>query len=644
MHMYDSIDTRIPSTEILSSIEDVMGTHLVSLTEETDSSKITAVHSPMEAYRSYLKSKYLELTMPDYGKWPHLPSRKYVNLTIIEKEWLSPMEVEQNVKALTSGNVDKIRHRGGITFADIATPNRKGVLPKFVLVEGAPGVGKSTFAWKACRKWAKGKIFKEYDLVILIRLRDEYVRKARCLGDLIQYPCDQTVQQKVVEEIIKTGGNRVLLLLEGYDELPASLQQEGSLLRDVTKGYKLNQATVIITSQHWASQPFLLPHHLSQRPLSQHLEILGFARKDIDDYLLVTLKVEPSILHEMRRYLSLFPHIHNTMYIPLNCAIVTQVYRCSKRMKSQIPTTMTELYSSLIRSLLLRHICSLPEYTDKCPELESLRMIPPCIKEDFMKLAQLACKGNRNQQYIFAENEIPSGLNTLGLMQSTMELYVDRGARKSFNFLHLTIQDFLTAYYLSTFSLSIQVELIVTGQSYQQEATLFRFLAGLSPLALQNTLLVSKAEELKLESEDIYRLFEAKLQLSMKCVTVDSSNETNPFYYYILSLVIARSSCKWHINIKGEKETIRMFVSGILSGTFESEVTLSISCHALEITEVFKIAPNAHKKEFDETKLANFSSKFDAVYKRHISEYNFGFYLLFRELFKDGSLKVEGKH
>ena len=30
---------------------------------------------------------------------------------------------------------------------------------RIVVVQGVPGIGKSTFSWKFCRQWAKGKIY-----------------------------------------------------------------------------------------------------------------------------------------------------------------------------------------------------------------------------------------------------------------------------------------------------------------------------------------------------------------------------------------------------------------------------------------------------------------------------------------------------
>jgi Cdc6-like AAA superfamily ATPase len=135
----------------------------------------------MEVYKSYLKAKYLERKMPHYGKWPpDLPTEKYINMSVIEKR----KHTVDDSKAFTYGNIDAVKRKSDIAFKDTARPTRDGVMPKFVLVEGAPGVGKTTFAWEACRKWAEGEILEDFDLVILVRFRDTTVRSAKCLGDL----------------------------------------------------------------------------------------------------------------------------------------------------------------------------------------------------------------------------------------------------------------------------------------------------------------------------------------------------------------------------------------------------------------------------------------------------------------------------
>ena len=173
------------------------------------------------------------------------------------------------------------------------------------------------------------------------------------------------------------------------------------------------------------------------------------------------------------------------MYIPLNCAIVLEVYRNSKEENSLVPKTMTELYSSLICSLLLRYVCDLPKYQDEVVSLD-LQHLPACIKRHFDSLAEIAYQGihMKNQQIIFPGKELPIDFNDLGLMQSWTELYV--GATKSYNFLHLTIQEYLAAYHISTLSENEQVKMFTC--SSDDFEMVVKFLAGLSPTSLEKAL------------------------------------------------------------------------------------------------------------------------------------------------------------
>ena len=569
-----------------------------------------------EIYKSYLKSKYLEKKMPDYGKWPKSTSKKFINIATIQKNCDLSEEVKS--KALTYGDVRKINRKGSITFDALATLNEEGVLPKFVLVEGAPGVGKSTFAWEACRKWANGEILQDYELVILIRLRDESVRKAKCLEDLIQYPRDTSTREMVIDEVIKTGGKGVLLLLEGYDELPSSLQAKESLFRQVINGRQFCEGTVLVTSRHWASEPFLLPNYSTERPVAQHIEILGFTRENIHEYLSNMLTDEPSLFADLQQYLEAYPHIHSMMYIPLNCAIVLEVYRKSKRQSLPFPTTMTELYYSLICCLLLRHIGDLPEYKDKRIKLNKINELPQPLKVHFNILTKLAYEGicNNNQQIIFTEEDIlaehdislANDSQTLGLMQTATELYFITGARKTFNFLHLTIQEFLAAYHILSFTTDDQIKWIrdnISDEDFEylklnNKKTVLQFLAGLSPKAYETVLdVVSSTKILELTRESIWMLFEAKLLLSDRDVAVDHNvmkDLPHAYLVYMLGSIIARSShsCRWDVQIYDFRDTIQMFERGIGIKKVESKLIILRLSIAKDFQRLSKLCSTVH--------------------------------------------------
>lgn len=73
------------------------------------------------------------------------------------------------------------------------------------------------------------------------------------------------------------------------------------------------------------------------------------------------------------------------------------------------------------------------------------------------ELARIAYEGIlHEQQVIFSD--LPEHFETLGLMQCDLELYADEGVAVSYNFLHLTMQEYLAAFHLSQQPLKKQIE------------------------------------------------------------------------------------------------------------------------------------------------------------------------------------------
>ena len=105
-------------------------------------------------------------------------------------------------------------------------------LEKVILVEGAPGVGKSTFAWEFCRRWERGEIAQQYDLVLLLPLRDKNISQAKCLKYLICHYSEE-VRDAVVSELESCLGVNVLFILEGYDELHDECRHQPSLFLEL---------------------------------------------------------------------------------------------------------------------------------------------------------------------------------------------------------------------------------------------------------------------------------------------------------------------------------------------------------------------------------------------------------------------------
>ena len=568
--------------------------------------------SSITAYASYLKDIYLRQKFPTYGKWPPNPTKRFINLALIKKQRMSKEKMDHFMKQTIRGDIDDIVYEKESMSLEEIGKVKGSTLPKYILVEGAPGVGKSTFAWKLCRKWSKGKILQQYKLVVLLRLRDKGVREAKTVSDLFHY-YNHSIQQTVVEEIQSTGGREVLLLFEGYDELPAKLRISSSIFLEVINGREMPLATVLITSRPSASGTL---YEECRDYIYQHVEILGFTRENIESYLESTIGDDPSLLQGLQQYLMYYPHIMSMLYIPLNCAIVVEVYRVNKRDKSLIPKTWTDLYSSLLRSLLLRYLDDHPGHQRKSWNSNNFCDLPTDVYQQLCELGRIAYEGIlQDQQVIFSD--LPSDFNSLGLMQCVPELYVGEVAAESFNFLHLTIQEYMAALHLSEQPIKIQVELfqnyicslhmIMTEKNGHRFRTVVRFLAGLRKFvhypSFSIRLLLSyhyhgtsmstshdgMSSRLQISLDGLHWLFEAQdinnicETIQITVMTAKLSGRLTSLDCFVLGYCVSHSNCTWEINLSrcaiGDEEA-EMFIQG----TMEGEATHSGYISEMNIT------------------------------------------------------------
>ena len=209
--------------------------------------------SPMDAFVHYIKIGYKQCEIEknlNVVKWPPTPSNVFINLACIDWESvLSKEEADEYTRAMVEdGNVDVImKRKRKIDFEDIAGDLPAPNTPKrIVLVEGAPGVGKSTFAWEFCRRWERGEIAQQYKLVLLLRLRDDRMSRAKSLRDLIYHPSEDTCHFTV--ELVDCLGVNTLIILEGFDELPDPQHREPSIFLQLILDQLLPLATILATS------------------------------------------------------------------------------------------------------------------------------------------------------------------------------------------------------------------------------------------------------------------------------------------------------------------------------------------------------------------------------------------------------------
>ena len=368
-----------------------------------------------------------------------------------------------------------------------------------ILVEGSPGIGKTMLSWELCRQWAEGKMLQDRGIVLMLQLRKKRVREAKDLSDLFHHDND-SIKREVKDHVTSVDGRGVFLVLEGYDELSEDHRTDGSILNQLLIGECLPRASIMVTSRPLASDSLSSEFRKS---IDQHIEVVGFNDDDIKAYVEIACQKCPKILPDFKSYIESNPFVSSIMYIPLQCAIITGLYIekwTKNKGKAYAPTTLTQLYTDVLLSSLIRYIKDHPDYSKCKKKMEELSDMPSEVQKQFWKLSQLAAEGLEKKQFIF--DSIPC--DHMGLMQSAEEDLIV-GSTVSYCFLHLTLQEYLAALHWSRMGSEDMVRLVNETSLFPLD-TLVRdgitagyfwpalyFLSGLTKLSLVPIELLNKS-------------------------------------------------------------------------------------------------------------------------------------------------------
>ena len=363
--------------------------------------------TPVKKYGGYLRELYTS-ERPLVGVGPPTPTEKILpfKLARIEKEKIDLQHADHFTKRYIRGDLDDVDYSNGIVYKK--SPMKLSELNchgrdshQVVLLEGAPGVGKTTFSWEFCRKWGKGEILQDHSLLLLLPLRDNNLKEAKTLSDLFYHP-NPELQQAVVQEVTSNQGKGVVVWLEAWDELDDKRREEASVFLDLIHGRILPLATVFVTSRPWASE------HLREKcghRISQHVEILASAKDQIEHYISkAEAEAQPSsFATKFTDYLSSNPAIRAAMYTPVTAKMSAEVFAWSQLTESPPPTTMTELFTTFTLKTLVGYLSTHPLYRKQQLKVTSFSDLPPDVYKQFLGLCRMAYEGILNwQQLVFS--------------------------------------------------------------------------------------------------------------------------------------------------------------------------------------------------------------------------------------------------
>ena len=440
-------------------------------------------------YKKYLQSYYNARALAPADKYLPTLHSPYINLAMISRGRHDRSERDEFTLKTLHGGVDQIlESKSPINIEDLLSSGSSGKPVRFLLVEGPPGIGKSTFAWELCRRWDEIESLRDHHTVVLLKLREKWVLNATSLSDLFRYPSNPDFSKNIAEELVATQGKHLLLVLDGFDEVSHSFHED-SVIKSILCKQLLPECTIILTTRPSAKATL---ESVCQPPVDKHVEIIGFTEEERVRYITEVFSKEPELQANFLKYMFLVPHIKSMMYIPLNCAIIAQVYSESQSSHHlAIPRTRTQLYKALAHSLLVRHMkmkegnrehstSMLPDGLNK-EDMERFRVLAKFAFDSYhtgrplKHVSRFRTRKTRSfdsyhkgesKKVTFFKEDIPEGLVHFGFMNESTEMYAGKGVEQTFSFLHLSLQEYLAAWHIAH-SCSIEFQVAYHGMAVE---------------------------------------------------------------------------------------------------------------------------------------------------------------------------------
>ena len=347
------------------------------------------------------------------------------------------------------------------------------------LIYGKAGIGKTTLCKYIAYKWAKEELYSEFEYVVYIPLREW--KNNGIKGAIKDYYYSRDSQELTFD--IKA--QKILFLFDGYDELNGDKKK--ALIKEI-EHYALTH--YIITSRPYGYQK-------SDFRVDEQFETIGFTDENVEEYIEAFFKKNSEKSKGLKEFLQTNISIKHIAYIPLMLEMICSLWEEEEFSDS---LTMTELYSQSIENIFF-------EYTEK----NGTAYIQDKEEEIFNYLGKIAFEGLKQQTIVLDKSIIKEKRTFFSDYVLKTGFLNDGKAEKnnpllnSYQFPHLTFQEYFSALYVSKLSPNEQSEIIRDWKFYPHMQVFFAFLGGL--IKDKEFLL----KEIESEPRDILGVYEFKL-------------------------------------------------------------------------------------------------------------------------------------
>ena len=348
--------------------------------------------------------------------------------------------------------------------------------PRTVLIEGDPGMGKTTYCQKLAYDWANrqgewDESFPEIELLLLLRCHDIESNIWEAIEEQILPEDIDKESKENFFKFIRENQSKVLLVLDGLDEVDPS---KVAMYLKLAEGREFSKCRIVLTSRHEVGMKF--------RRFSDTLwEIVGFTEEDAESFIFKYFKNNLPLARKLLKQLQPWSgsrDLRQMMSNPLNTTLLCLL---CEDFKGSFPTSRTQLYIEIV-------LCVLRRYEEKNKLSSANGDLIKVYEKELLHLGHMAFKSLCEGELYIEESKLDCSSTVLSLLTKFgfLSIQITQGSRRKrcvrYGFMHKSFQEFFSGFYLATKILSGELDydtVVTDGRYFNELKQAFLFMSGI---------------------------------------------------------------------------------------------------------------------------------------------------------------------
>ena len=369
--------------------------------------------------------------------------------------------------------------------------------PTVLCLIGNPGSGKSFLCKYLALLYGTNELT-NFEYVLLIHCRNEEWHEMEKSREEKEEKVNESFEQNwlslampvgirwsksLAKNLSKSGGEGLLLIIDGADEFIKDVSFKTTLLYSLLQKRSLNRSTVLLTSRPgaWSN---IREEHGQELNVDTNYQVLGFSPSDRDTYFKKRISTADK-LRDTKQLFFLHDEINQLSLVPVNASLFSSLFNETTNILSQ---TLTNLYTELIIYIIRRQLSRMG--LKRLTRVHRMSQFHPSIWQCISAIAYEAYEGIFHRELSSREEDMSIRINgseyateQLGLMQLHVKV-LKLGQRVNvWTFAHLTLQEYMAAVYLGDINWSqecVIMRFLVSSESvFAMYKMVVRFLCGI---------------------------------------------------------------------------------------------------------------------------------------------------------------------